>query len=111
MVLPLCAQMLYEDVREEEHTPSRAGGSARIDFILKDVRLAVETKMTRSGLGPRELGNEIAEDIARYRAHPDVDALFVLAYDPSRFIVSSGSFERDTLSDADTFPVKVVIAQ
>jgi len=34
----------FQDVRAEEHTPSYAGGSSRIDFILKREQIALETK-------------------------------------------------------------------
>jgi hypothetical protein len=99
----------FEDVREEEYSPSRAGGATRIDFTLRDVRVAIETKMTRVGLGARQLGEEIAADWLRYQAHPDAGALFVLVYDPERRVSNSTGFERDFESDADAFPVRVVI--
>ena len=37
----------FEDVRPEEWTPSYAGGSKRMDFLLKDSEIAIEVKMTR----------------------------------------------------------------
>ena len=41
----------FEDVREEEYGPSVAGKHGRMDFLLQQYRIGVETKMTRKGLG------------------------------------------------------------
>src|SRR5206468_6357225 len=46
-VQDVCGTVLkcsYEDVRDEEWTPSYAGKSARIDFIISDIRTATELK-------------------------------------------------------------------
>jgi hypothetical protein len=104
----LCLHHL--DVRPEEYGPSRAGAHPRLDFLLKDERIAVETKMTRSSLGPRRLGDELAQDILRYRAHDHADAYFALVYDPEKHILNASGFEKDFLPDA-AFPVRVVIIQ
>ncbi|MFF0769986.1 hypothetical protein ACFYUK_13945 [Nonomuraea wenchangensis] len=100
----------YLDVRPEEYGPSRAGAHPRLDFLLKDERIAVETKMTRSNLGPRRLGDELAQDILRYRIHDHADAYFALVYDPEKHIINASGFERDFPAEA-AFPVRVVIIQ
>lgn len=45
----------FEDIRPEEWTPSYAGSSNRMDFLLKDDEIAIEVKMTRQGLKDKEL--------------------------------------------------------
>ena len=47
--------LYFNDIRAEEWTPSYAAGSSRIDFLLKNERIIVETKKTRRGLSEREL--------------------------------------------------------
>jgi hypothetical protein len=37
-------QLYFDDIRPEEVTPSYAGGSARMDFLLKPEQIAIETK-------------------------------------------------------------------
>jgi len=37
-------KVLFDDVRPEEWTPSYAGRSSRVDFLLKEERTAVETR-------------------------------------------------------------------
>lgn len=102
--------LLHLDVRPEEYGPSRAGAHPRLDFLLKNERVAVETKMTRANLGPRKLGDELAQDILRYRAHDHADAYFVLVYDPEKHILNVSGFEQDFRADT-LFPVRVVIVQ
>lgn len=63
--------VFFEDIRPEEHTPSYAGGSSRVDFLLKDHKIVVEVKKTRSTLKAKQLGDELLIDIARYKNHPD----------------------------------------
>jgi hypothetical protein len=63
-------RVFFDDVRPEEWTPSYAGKSSRMDFLLPTEELLIEAKKTRQGLGAKELGSELIEDIARYRAHP-----------------------------------------
>jgi hypothetical protein len=101
--------LFYDDVREEEHTPSRAGGAARIDFLLKKPGVLVETKHTRPTLGKRQLGDELAADILRYRAHPDARALCALIYDPERRVSNPTGFEDDLKDDSAGFPIRVIV--
>ncbi|MGW6333211.1 PD-(D/E)XK nuclease domain-containing protein [Nocardia rhamnosiphila] len=100
----------YEEVEPEEPTPSMASGSSRLDFLLKQERVAIETKMIRPGLTKKKLRSDLANDILYFRAHPNVDSLFILIYDPQRKISNARGFENDLNSDSDDFKVRVVIA-
>lgn len=42
-------RMSYKDVRPEQRTPSYAGSSSVMDFLLRDDGVAVEVKATRPG--------------------------------------------------------------
>lgn len=99
----------FEDVREEEYTPSLAGKSSRIDFLVKEEKIAVETKMTRDGLQEKEIGTELIDDIARYREHPSCKALLCLVYDPSERISNPASLERDLSGTKDGLIVHVFV--
>lgn len=102
---------LFEDVRDEEPTPSRAGAASRIDFLLKQEQVVVETKMTRVGLGAKEVGAELLIDIGRYRAHPDCKALSALVYDPERRIANPSALENDLSGANSGMIVQVVVCQ
>ena len=90
----------FEDVRAEEVTPSVAGKSGRMDFLLKAERLVLETKMTRRNLGQREVGDELIVDMRRYRSHPDLRILVCFVYDPGGFCRAPAALE-DDLTGAD----------
>jgi len=85
----------FDDVRAEEGSPSVAGSSPRIDFLLKSERTLIEVKMTRSGLTDKKLGDELSVDLQRYRSHPDYDTLIFFIYDPADFIRQPASIIND----------------
>src|SRR5215472_13480956 len=49
----------FDDIRPEEWTPSYAGKSSRVDFLLKREEVVVEIKKTRQGLTERQIGDEL----------------------------------------------------
>lgn len=100
---------IFGDVREEDPAPIRAGGSSRVDFILKSQRIAVEVKMTREGLKDRTLGDQLIDDIERYRSHPDCDALVAIIYDPDRNVSNPAGLENDLSRDDRGLTVRVAI--
>ena len=85
----------FKDVRPEEWTPSYAGKSARMDFIIKDCDTIVETKMTRKGLGDKELGDQLLVDIARYNEYHNCSTLICFVYDPDGRISNPRGIEKD----------------
>ncbi len=85
----------FNDVRDEEWTPSYAGGSSRIDFVLKAEKIVVECKKTRPGLGAKELGEQLLIDIGRYAAHPDCKTLVCFVYDPEGLVVNPAGLKAD----------------
>jgi hypothetical protein len=104
-------RVFFDDVRPEERTPSRAGASSQIDFLLKDQRAVVEAKMTRRGLGTKEIGEQLIVDIERYRAHPDCSLLIALVYDPERRIPNPAALEGDLSGQRDGVLVAVYVVQ
>jgi hypothetical protein len=85
----------FEDVRPEEWTPSYASSSSRVDFLLPRERTIVEAKMTRSGLGQKQVANELIIDITRYSKAALVDNLVCLIYDPDRRCGNPSALEND----------------
>ena len=75
-------KIYFDDVRPEEWTPSYAGGSSRIDFLLKREKTVVEVKKTRKNLEDKEIGNQLLIDIVKYKQHPDCRTLICFVYDP-----------------------------
>lgn len=88
-------RIFFEDVRPEEWTPSYAGGSSRVDFLLRQEKIVIELKKTRNNLGAKEAGSQLLIDIARYQCHPDCKNLICFVYDPEGRIGNPKGLEDD----------------
>jgi hypothetical protein len=102
-------KLYFDDVREEEWTPSYAGGSSRIDFLLKDSEIALEIKKTREGLRDSKVGEQLIIDIEKYRSHPNTKTLICFVYDPQHFIRNPRGLENDLSGQRDGLDVRVLI--
>lgn len=98
-----------DDVREEEYTPSYAGKATRMDFLLKNESIVIEAKMTRKGLGAKEVGEQLIVDIAHYKKHPSCKTLVCLVYDPEHRIKNARGLEVDLETSEAELKVKVFI--
>ncbi len=103
-------KLFFEDVRAEEATPSYAGKSARMDFLLKKESIGVEVKKTRDTLRDGDIGSQLIEDIARYKTHPNCGSLVCFVYDPEQLLGNPTGLEDDLSHNEDGLFVKVVIA-
>ena len=102
-------RLYFDDIRTEEATPSYAGKSSRIDFLVNDEAIGIEVKKTRDGLDARELGTQLIDDIARYRKHPNCKTLVCFVYDPDGRISNPDGLMNDLADDSDEFSVEVII--
>ena len=110
-LLKILLSVSFNDIRPEETTPSYAGTSSRIYFLLKNERIAIETKMTREDLADKELSKQLIQDIAQYQTHPDVDSLLCFIYDPEQFIENPMSIINDLESrSCKNLTIKVIIS-
>lgn len=98
----------FDDVRVEEWTPSYAGSSARMDFLLKIEQIVIEAKKTRDGLGAKEVGEQLIIDIEKYQKHSDCKSLVCLVYDPEHRISNPVGLSND-LSRSKPLPVTVYV--
>lgn len=108
-LLEALLKLHFTDVRPEEWTPSYAGNTSRMDFLLKPEQLVVEAKMTRKGLGQKELVSQLAEDILRYQAHQDCKTLICFVYDPMGLCASPQAVENDLTKMHGHLNVVVVV--
>lgn len=100
----------FSDVRPEEWTPSYAGNSNRMDFLLKEAHIAIEIKMTRDNLKDKEIGEQLIIDIAKYQQHQDVDTLYCFVYDPNALLHNPVGLENDLNKlSTDNVSVKVFV--
>ncbi len=99
----------FSDIRPEEYTPSYAGKRARVDFLLKEESIMVETKMARDGLDDVKVGDELILDIARYKGHPGCKALFCFVYDPEHRLKNPDGLEAELSRKTDGLLVRVQV--
>jgi hypothetical protein len=99
----------FDDVRKEEWTPSYAGGSSRMDFVLPEIEAVVEIKMIRPSLSMKLLGDQLIVDIAKYRKHPTCRTLFCVVYDPEGRISNPRGVENDLAEDSEQMATRVMI--
>lgn len=103
-------KLYFDDIRPEEWTPSYAGSSSKMDFLLKDEHLVVEVKKSRNTLRDKEIGKQLIEDIAKYKEHPDCRTLVCFIYNPEGLISNPTGLENDLRkSSTDRLDVRVYI--
>lgn len=93
----------FEDIRPEETVPSFAGASSRTDFLLKNEQIVIEVKKTRQSMTNKKLGDELIQDIARYKKHPDCKKLICFVYDPEGLLGNPNGIMNDLNSQNDGF--------
>ena len=108
-LLEAILRLHFNDVRSEEWCPSYAGGCNRMDFLLNEPKIAIETKMTREGLSDKQIGDQLIIDIEKYKHHESCEALYCFIYDPDGRIRNPVGVKNDLERNNDGFPVKVYI--
>jgi hypothetical protein len=56
-------KIFFDDIRPEEWTPSYAGRSSRMDFLIKNEKIVIEVKKTREGLKGKQIADQLFVDI------------------------------------------------
>lgn len=89
----------FDDVRDEEYTPSYAGSNSRVDFVLPHFGLAVELKHTSKSMSDSDVGEQLIVDRERYKTHKDVTHLIVLVFDHEGHLRNPRGLESDLQRD------------
>jgi hypothetical protein len=80
-----------------------------MDFLLKPEQIIIEIKKTRKGLGAKEVGSQLIDDIERYQNHPDCKVLICFVYDPEGRIANPRGIESDLSRVKENLTVQVLI--
>jgi len=108
-VLLALLRLEFDDVRSEEWTPSYAGGSSRMDFLMKSESIVLEAKKTRETLRDRQVADQLIIDIDRYSEHPDCKTLICFVYDPDGILDNPKGLELDLSGSRDSLQVIVLV--
>jgi hypothetical protein len=84
-----------KDIRPEEFTPSYAGSSTRMDFLLPAQNIVIELKLVRDRQHGKKLGDELIIDIEHYRRHSQCDTLWCVVYDPDSILLNADGLKND----------------
>lgn len=99
----------FDEVAQTEWPAGRPAAASRAMSLLPRHHLIVLAKMTKSGLGPREIAEQLTADAA---AAPSAGhhTLFCFVYDPEGRIGNPRGFEAELTRVSDTQIVEVFIA-
>jgi hypothetical protein len=94
-------KLFINDIRPEDYVPSYAGGNSRVDFLLPEYNLVIETKMTNSSLHDKQVGEQLIIDIERYKHTNNINHLVCFVYDKDANITNPNGLINDleNLSD------------
>lgn len=98
-----------KDIRPEEYTPSYAGSSTRIDFVLADHCIVIEVKYVRDQAHAKKVGDELIIDIAKYRTHPQCRQLWIVVYDSGKLIRNPEGLISDLERHTESIKVRTFI--
>ena len=87
--------LYYDDVRTEEWTPSYAGSSLRIDFLIPEIEAVIEIKKTRRSMTDKTLSEELIIDIEKYQTHPKCKKIYCFVYDPDTILRNPAAIKKD----------------
>ena len=87
--------LYFDDVRPEEWTPSYAGSSLRIDFLIPEIEAVIEVKKTRPTMTDKSLSEELIVDIEKYQAHPTCKKIYCFVYDPDMILRNPAAIRND----------------
>ena len=87
--------LYFDDIRSEEWTPSYAGSSLRIDFLIPEIETVIEVKKTRPSMTDKKLSEELITDIEKYQNHPDCKKIYCFVYDPDNLLRNPAAIKND----------------
>lgn len=91
--------LFFDDVRDEDPLPKKAGASSRGDFFLPKEGTMIETKISSDNNRDKEIGEQIIVDIKRYTANKDVKKIYFFVYNPNYKIKNPSGLENDLSGD------------
>jgi hypothetical protein len=88
-------RLFVSDIRPEDYVPSYAGANSRVDYLLPEHRIVIETKMTNSNLKDKQVGEQLIIDINRYKQLEGYNKLVCFVYDKESYIHNPAGLKSD----------------
>ena len=99
-------RLYFDDIRKEDYVRQYAGSRSKIDIVLKEESIAIETKFVSKILRDKEIGDQLLIDIGRYQSRSDIHTLICFIYDPNTFLENPKGLMTD-LSELSSETLKV----
>jgi hypothetical protein len=90
------------DIRPEEFTPSYAGSSTRMDFLLPKHKVVLELKFVRDRNHAKKIGDELIVDADHYQRHPDCAHLWCVIFDQDHLLTNAEGLKTDLEGERST---------
>lgn len=101
----------FDDIRGENYLKRYAGVSPRIDFLLEDEHVGIETKYINDSRTPNKIRSELAEDKEQYRSDTQCECLLCFIYDPDQHLSNPAEFEKDLSESTSNLTTRVTVSQ
>lgn len=85
----------FTNIKKEEPNPILLGKSTKSDFLLVNEAIIIETKMTREDHTDKTIGQELKDDLLRYKPNTDCKKLIFFIYDKLGRIKNSSGIQTD----------------
>ena len=79
----------------EDPTEKICGKSNRLDFVLKDHFIIIETKYVRDKDHVKKISEELSADYLRYKVTPYGKKIINYVYDPCNYIPGHEMFQKE----------------
>ncbi len=103
-------RLQFDEVGVEEWSPAYANGTRRTSYLLDREKTIIVVKKTRSGLGPRDLAEQLKADQAHFSGRGEGRTLFCFIYDPEGRVGNRRGLESDLTSVSDNLTVQPIVA-
>ena len=100
----------FEEVAQTERPSGHLEAAPPAASLLPRHHIAVLTKKTKSGLGPREIAEQLTADAAAFPATAGHQTLFCFIYDPEGRIGNPRGLEAELTNVSDAQIIEVFIA-
>jgi REase_DpnII-MboI len=97
------------DIRPEEFTPSYAGSTTRMDFLLPKYGIVIELKFVRDKNHAKKIGDGLIIDVSHYQSHPGCRYLWCVVFDQDHLLPNAAGLKNDLEGERSSKEGKVLV--
>jgi hypothetical protein len=102
-------RIYFDDVRDETYFKQHAGVSPRIDFLIEEEKIGIETKVASQNKRAKRIRSELAEDKEQYKSDNMCKVLLCFIYDPNHVLRNPAELEKDISERHPNLETRVTI--